>query len=741
MTIFEKTIYIIIFFSIMIKTSILNSLNNINNQFLFHLLNSNINSIQLSNDLKTIIYLFLEKNSNFNFYVKELNTCFNNLVNIYDYGIMYLNSGKGNSEPGLEIACEQQNYSYYFITYLYSSLSFKNLDDDSEIYQFINQTSFYTGFCVHKNCTAFVELFLNKKENKQFFDYLEREFSIIKFEYFNKEKKNKYNFEENDKYLIFIIMIILFILFIQIIFYIIYCFTNIEYKKEKNISYLNDYDEELSNNIFTHNTPLINKDKGKDSYFYLMISNFNFFNYFQILIKKENKIYNDTNLEFIAFLRVIVMILLTIIQNFLVLIHIPSKDFFNKEFYEDFLFVIIKFSSFSLDFYISIEGFLMIFKLLSYIKKNVYNKNKNNVSFGIFFSFIFYSFYKIFPFIILSLMLYYYQINFIYYFSSSFLVNHYLTNVFNENFSNKMTELFLPGITLYAPYNNYFQESFYSYYTYIFLYLNEFFVFIFSLFIIFLSLKLKNKKYDIFVFIIIIINIILTILISLNYDDNNELYNFNKIINAIYNIKYPHLMLNNYFIGIFTGVICFSFKDFTSNKSIIQSENQYIPFEFLFNIFRCFGLVSDVIKKIFIFIFIIIIVIISSSFKILIFVKGNFIIEFSSFEKFIYYYEKPLIVIFFNLIIIFVYSIDYDMSKRNNFFNFFIFFSRIDFSFIFTGSQFIYTLYCIYNFQLKLSFQNLISISLGLFMIILFFNILLTISIVLPFKQLFKKII
>ena len=61
MTIFEKTIYIIIFFSIMIKTSILNSLNNINNQFLFYLLNSNINSIQLSNDLKTIIYLFLEK--------------------------------------------------------------------------------------------------------------------------------------------------------------------------------------------------------------------------------------------------------------------------------------------------------------------------------------------------------------------------------------------------------------------------------------------------------------------------------------------------------------------------------------------------------------------------------------------------------------------------------------------------------------------------------------------------------
>ena len=733
---YKKTFNILILFIILIKTSFLNSINNVNIQFLFNSLANSLNFNQLSNNLFDSIDEFLKKNTNFTISNEHLISCYINSSNIINLGNVYLYSGKGNSEPGLEIECQQKNFIYYFITYIYSSLSFKLLVDDSEIYQFINQTSFYTGICVHKSCKTIVELFLDKEKNSNFFQYLKNEFSIINLEYYNKELG--YKFEEKEKYLIFLIIIICLILIIQIIFYIIYSCIYIGNKKEKKIFFQNDYDEDIENSIFTNKIPLINKKEDKKNCCYLILSNFNFINYFTILIKKKNKIYDDTNLEIIAFLRVIIMILLTIIQNMLVLIEIPSKDFFNKEFYNHFFFFIIKFSSFSLDFYISIEGFLMIFKLLSYIKKNVYDKNKNNVSFGIFFNFMFYSFYKIFPFIILSLMFYYCDRYFIYYFSSGSLVYHYLTNVFNKDHYNKINELFIPGITIYAPYNNYFQESFYSYYTYNFLYINEFFVFIFSLFIIFIGFKLKNKKYDIFVFFAIILNISLTILISPNYD-KNELYNFNKIINAMYNIKYPHLMLNNYFIGIFTGVICFSLKDFIKNQSVVQSENKYIPFEFLFDLIRCFGLVSDNIKKIFILIFIIIIIIISSSFKFLILFNGKFIIEFGGIEKFIYYYEKSFIVIFFNLIIIFFYSIDYDFSKGNNFFNFFIFFSRIDFSFIYTVSKFIFTLYCIYNFQLKLSYLNIISISLGLFMNILFFNFFITISIVLPFKQFLKN--
>ena len=143
-----------------------------------------------------------------------------------------------------------------------------------------------------------------------------------------------------------------------------------------------------SNEIFNKKIPLIAKNEEKKSFCYLIFSNLNVGNFLQILIKKKNDIYDETNLEFIAFLRFIIIFSLTFIQNIYVLIQIPSKDFFEKEFYQNPSFFIIKFSSFSLDIYISIEGFIMIFKLLSYIKKNVYKKNKNNVSFSVFFFFL-----------------------------------------------------------------------------------------------------------------------------------------------------------------------------------------------------------------------------------------------------------------------------------------------------------------------------------------------------------------
>ena len=319
--------------------------------------------------------------------------------------------------------------------------------------------------------------------------------------------------------------------------------------------------------------------------------------------------------------------------------------------------------------------------------------------------------------------------------------------VANEKYDNDFIKIFFP-MTSISPYIYNFEESFYSYHTYIILYFNEYFIFLFSLLIIFILFKLKKKIYDIIIFIIIILSFLLTILIKVKEDENQDktnsnlnYYNFEKIINVMYSIKYPHLMLNNYFFGIFSGIICFSLKDFISNISIVQSENKYIPFEFLFDIFRCFGLISDAIKIIFILIFVIILIFLSFSFYFLQLLNGKFLFEFDLKEEIVYYYERPLIILFFNLIIIFVYSIDYNISKRSNFFNFFIFFSRIDFSFFLTVSKFIYSLYCLYNFQLKLSYSNLFIISFGLFMNLLLFNFILTITLVLPLKLLFKKII
>ena len=724
--IFRKCFYICIFLPFLIQNAYLD-LNILKTPLLYK------SPYLINDELNKSISSFLETFTNFTINDSDVKHCLSNITST-DLGFIYIYSGKGIAEPGLESECTLlTNFKYFFLTYLYNL----PYEKDYEIYNFIGQKSFYTGFCIPQYCEGFLTKLLNSTNNSIFLSYLKKEWYLEKIKFDHKT-------EENHDIVLLIIILIIFFLIIQIIFSFLYNCIYMTGQNENNIIKEDDYMNENNEiKVFDDKRIPLIENENTTSCWYLLLSNCNIINFFMILLKKKNEIYDETNLEFIAFLRVLIIMGITFIQNTFILTEIPAKDFFEKEFYESFFFFIIKISTFSLECYISIEGFLMIFKLFSYIKKNVYEHNKNNVNYSIFLSFIYHSFYKIFSSIILFLIFdYIYGDNLIYFFSTGSLHIHYKNHIYNEAIYKKVTKLIFPS-TLLSPYISDLENSFYSYYTYIILYLNEFYIFLFSLLLIYTSFKLKNKVFDIIIFILIILNILLTYLVQFQeYKDNNiEYYDFHKIINPMYSIKYPHLMLNNYFMGIFAGIICFSLKDFLSNKSIFQSDNKYIPFIFLFDRFRIFfGLISDKIKIILIIVFSVILILISSSFYFLQ-QNGDLLLKFNFIEKIIYYYDKSLILIFFNLIIIFVYSLDYNMSKGNNFFNFFIFFSRMDFSFIITAGKFIYSLYCLYNFQLKLSYPNLIIVSFGLFMNLLFVNIILTLTIVLPIKLIFKKII
>ena len=81
-----------------------------------------------------------------------------------------------------------------------------------------------------------------------------------------------------------------------------------------------------------------------------------------------------------------------------------------------------------------------------------------------------------------------------------------------------------------------------------------------------------------------------------------------------------------------------------------------------------------------------------------------------------------------------------DGVKIKNGLNLFVLIDRTNFTFIHTIQLVMYTSYCIFNFQLKLSYQNLWIITLGLFVIICVYNTVLTAIILLPFKVAFKKL-
>ena len=242
---FVKT-FLVILLPNLIQNTILD-LNILNNPLL------NKSPYLISKDLNESIYQFFKNFTNFSYITPDLNYCLGNLSK-NDLGYMYIYSGKGIAEPGLELECNLlDNFTYFFLTYKYTNLSFGN---ESQIYQFIQQKSFYTGICIANYCKNFVEKILNQSKNAKFFSYLKKEWFIDEIKYHS-------NNNTNDKIILLIIIIIISIIFIQILFSFLYnCIYSTE-QNEKNIvkddDFLNENNNEIT--IFENKVPLISENK------------------------------------------------------------------------------------------------------------------------------------------------------------------------------------------------------------------------------------------------------------------------------------------------------------------------------------------------------------------------------------------------------------------------------------------------------------------------------------------------
>ena len=156
---FQKKIFILILLPCLIKNSFL-ELNLLKNPLLYKshyvMINESINN-------------FLTKFTDFNLSVPEFNDCLSDL-SYNNLRYMYIYSGKGLAEQGLEYECiSNENFTYYFLIY---NRYFNKSDD--EIYQFINKTSFYTGICIPNNCTKCIDMLLNNSYTT-FFENLKNE--------------------------------------------------------------------------------------------------------------------------------------------------------------------------------------------------------------------------------------------------------------------------------------------------------------------------------------------------------------------------------------------------------------------------------------------------------------------------------------------------------------------------------------------------------------------------------------
>ena len=745
--------------------------------FLDTYINQNLNDQQ---DINRSLLMFLDSFPNFDHLRTNDMELYNNCTNYgklfektngVDNFLHFLSySGKELSDLGQELACTQKNFSYYIFSYNYKEKE----DNITKVFQFLEKDNFYTGICLYDNC-----LKLFQKLFKDYSDDIIKEVKIDqitnreKYEEINCENNNDdckylpyYTLDENGdldlkekkKYEIFelVIKIIIIILCIEICVSIfIYCGYNTfnnskdfigELYEENDLN--DDYDEENTDEnqndkiLFSNNSLPSSKKKKHEPCFKIFVKLLYkylcFLTKIIVLTMRKSKFYNNKNMEVITKLRLFVLILISFSANFDVFINFPSKGFYNELFYKEFYFIFLKFASFGLDMYICLDGFEVMFKLMNYYKKNFYYKNNHRMSFKGILKFYFFSIYKIIAYIILFFIVNYFNRYYIYMHNRGALYTYYSTNINNKTndfliFNPKYNILsFLFGNTI--------DDKFLTCYRISLLFVNEFFAFTLVLIIFYIGNILKSKIYDYAVLIYIFISYLLSYpLCSLT--DDKEYYTYNLIMRKISLIKFPLIFFNHYLIGCITGLVCFYFKDSTMGNSMINEPDK-CPFHFGIKIVAIFDFLIQKTKKLLLFFSFFIQFLICIIFTVLLIINKDeqIPIEFNTSLKIIYYYESGLFIFTFciNTIIFFADSNEVRNSDRYNLLNLIY---QINFSYLNTIYLMMYSYYCYFDLQLKLTYQNLWFITIGFFIFFCIENIIITILFIMPSKIIFKTIL
>ena len=740
----------------------------------------NKNLIDQNATNESLIY-FLDNVTNFNMSNDEDMDLYNECTNygealfkktdgIYNFLYFLSYSGKEFSDLGQEHACTQNNFSYYLFSYNHNPDY--NKDNKNNIFKFLEKENFYTGICLFDKCTQlFQKMFdgyigetIHEVKVQQIID----EDNILNKEEIDCEKNLedcKYlpyyyldengNFDENEKtkykkFSIIIIIIIIILCLEIIISLFIYCGYNLynnshnfmgELYEESDLDDEENSEEEQNEQIFYSNSSS-SKEKRYESCFQkfikILYKYFSFITKIIVLTMRKSKFYNNKNMKIITKLRLCILILISFSINFNVYIKVPSKGFYNEDFFKEFYFIFLKFASFGLDMYICLDGFEVMFKLMNYYKKYFFDKGNHTMSLKGIFKFFLFSIYKILSYIVLFFIVNYFNRYYIYMHSGGTLYTYYSNTINNKG---NDFQIFHPKYTILLYfYGKNIDDKILASYKISLLFINEFISYIFVLIIFYVGNILKSRIYECLLLLYVFICFILSYPLCLIMGEI-PLNTYNIIIRKISLVKYPLIFFNHYLFGAIAGLICFYFKDSTNNNSMINEPNK-CPFSFSLKIVSLFDyLIQKGKKKIFLIISIIIQILICISFTIII--NFNDDIEqtmHSTFLKICYYYESGIFIFTFcfNTILFFAHNTE---EKNSNKFSILNIIYQINFSYINTIYLMMYSYYCYFGFQLKLTYQNLWFITFGLFIFCCMENIVITILLIMPFKIIFKSLL
>ena len=770
--------------------------------------------------------------------VEEVETCFfdgilENVQNQKLLDIYITGSGKSLNDFGNEYICDykvRRNVSYLTLHFF---LGTDNYTSDKE--EFFGQDYFYIGLCLPRKCMNATQYLI---QNLKVLNIC-HEVGLSNFKLYTNEEVINLSDRLSNFYSVFILIYILliglkFLVGIwRVIFlnkgYEVYLQSELEEKEiqrintmmstssfntineVKNISdntqdektperanrtrssekiaidYSSSYNSDINESIISEDENLYNPFEDKVKNFPLLMKILKWLDLFdniKVLSTNSNKYYNSKNIKSLYIIRFFLMLMFIIHQIMYTQIYLPTKNFYNVEFYSHNAFILVKFCINASIFWITLDAVFFGYKLMSYLKKEIKLSRNFEISYLTFLKFLLLILPKFFLFLFAFILLHLYSnrltfelckinnvfSNYLYYNDTIQQMSYSLRNNNNpsdffkhfipfrlnyidfienitivRNDKPKPNEDFITDVSRYEIPSPFLTNTD----LFVNICFNEFYLIILILIITYISYKIKNQIFDYAVLIINAILYILPAITSLNpYKGNIEdkHYTLIYVLGQNYSEKYTHYFINFFYFGFLLGVMKFYLEhnryNMKKKKNIFTQI--YLPFQFCQKLITFVKGINICIKRTILLCCLFFLLLISSSFNL---AEGNKFsydkdmdfVNLKGIVKFLFFYEKNLSGIFFFLfLLIYICIPKHSKLMQIAESTTFIIMERISFSFLISFSYLIYAQFCVFIISIQMSYSNLFFNAVGMFFIAFIFSLLNTALLELPIRQLIK---
>ena len=704
------------------------------------------------------------------------------------YPFIFDHIGKNLNDLGDEIECRET-----LVNTIYAIIPLTNRDfinnQDRELVNFLDLPGFSIGGCITELCREpihqIADIYINFNKSKEKY-----------------ERVTMYEIDPNVKMpdYVFIIYILIAYIAIKLAFGVVRLiyipkgyenYGNNILKKSGKLSIEND--EEQMELITSLGNQFSFKDHNESSYdLKLRIWKFfDLFNDIYFLSDRRNKYYNDNNLKNINMFRFFMIFLYCFYITFVTLFAFPSRDILNKTIFNSNLIFIYKLSTYSIDGWIFLEAAYTSFKLMNFIRAQMYEYNKKSPEYfkenllKAFGKFLFLCIPQIIMFFLCYYLFYYNAKSFQNFFDAKTTFQYVMDTIIVKNETNTTFGLFEKAF-----FNNEV-DNFKKSYLFVFTYFNIFTCLIIFMIILYFSMIIQNKIFDIIAFLLNFAFWIGFIHI-INDEQNNgqKRYKFYHLKGQEYFSKIFYMTLGVYNLGFFLGILIFNFNrmryeaicqrkksevisedintnqegKFNINASIasisvtVRESYQsfkmpYYPFEFCDKFLDWISSLKSWVRLLLIIITVALIILLSCIYQIESGIKKADLDENANkndymfqidLDKMLFYfkYEK-----YFFLLFLFILNILLINAKQKGFYKLLVNFnlititSRIGHMFVFLATILCTFSFCGFLIKVKFFLTTFLLISIGNFMIITLLSTMILIAIELPLRILVKKII